>query len=70
MDDDVDEDACEKQLEREEFLCEAISAPRYPGGRAQAVTVCKKAAFARYVQCLNGVPESERAPLTGVDTPI
>lgn len=67
---DDDDKKCEQQLEREEALCEAIAGSRYPGNRAQAVTVCKMAAFQRYAQCLRGVPESERQPLTGVDTPI
>jgi RHS repeat-associated protein len=61
---------CEDQLWREEAMCEAIAGPSYPGNPAQAVAICKKAAFTRYTQCLRGVPESQRAPLTGVDTPI
>jgi hypothetical protein len=32
--------------------------------------ICKKAAFVRYTECLKGIPESERSPLTGIDTPI
>ena len=61
---------CEDQLWREEALCEALAGPSYPGNSGQAVAICKKAAFTRYTQCLRGVPESQRAPLTGVDTPI
>ena len=61
---------CEKQLEREEALCEAIAGPRYPGNPKQAVTICQRSAFARYAQCLRGIPESKRQPLVGVDTPI
>ncbi len=68
--DEGNDKKCEQQLEREEALCEAIARPRYPGNPAQAVTICKKAAFQRYAQCLRGVPESERQPLTGVETPI
>lgn len=67
---DDDDEKCEKQRDREEALCEAIAGPRYRGNRPQAVAICKRAAFQRYAQCLRGVPESERQPLTGVDTPI
>ena len=64
------EKECEKRREREETLCEAIAGPLYPGNRAQAIAICKSAAFQRYVKCLKGVPESDWPPLTGVDTPI
>ena len=64
------DDECEKQREREEMMCELLAGPRYWRGSKQAVAICKKAAFVRYSECLRGIPESERSPLTGVDTPI
>ena len=67
---DTDEDECEKQLEREEMMCELLAGPRYWKDSKQAVAICKKAAFVRYTECLKGIPERERSPLTGVDTPI
>jgi len=65
-----DDDKCDKRLEVEEALCKAIAGPRYPGNPNQAVAICQKAAFQRYIKCRQGVPESEWPPLTGVDTPI
>lgn len=61
---------CKNQFEREDMMCELLAGPRYWLGSKQAVTICKKAAFVRYTECLRGVPESERSPFTGVDTPI
>jgi RHS repeat-associated protein len=69
-DDDDLPTKCEKQLEREETLCQLIAGPRYPGNPEQAVRICKTAAFKRYSMCLRGVPEIELPPLTGVDTEI
>lgn len=68
--DTEDDQKCEAQLEREEALCVAIAGPRYPGNRPQAIKICQKAAFQRYLQCRQGVPEHQRSPLTGVETPI
>ncbi len=66
---DVDDD-CERRWEREEKLCELVAGPRYPGNPAQAITICKKAAFQRYLKCRQGMPQAEWPPLTGVETPI
>jgi RHS repeat-associated protein len=64
------EDYCSKILQREEALCVSIAGPRYPGNPGQAITICQKAAFQRYIKCKQGLPEHEWPPLTGVDTPI
>src|SRR5580698_4232980 len=61
------EKQCEEQLETETGLCEAIAGPRHSGNSKQAVEICRKAAFQRFVQCMKGVPEPGRSPLTGVD---
>ena len=61
---------CEKRRVAEERQCELIAGPRYPGDKAGAIRICKKAAFERYVKCLRKVPEVDWPPLTGVETPI
>ena len=65
-----DDDECKRRLDREEKLCELIAGPRYQGNPAEAITICKRAAFQRYVKCTQGLPESEWPPLTGIETPI
>jgi hypothetical protein len=61
---------CEKNLHREEFMCQAIADPRYPGNPRSAINSCQRAAFARYSACLRGLPRSQWPSLTGVTTPI
>jgi RHS repeat-associated protein len=66
-----DEDKCAEKREIEETLCYSF-ANLVGGGRSakQNQALCLKSAFRGEVQCRQGVPEPEREPLFGVDTPL
>ena len=66
-----DEDECNKKREIEETSCYAFANRRGGGRSAKAnLKLCMDSAFERWVQCRQGVPEQERRPLFGVQTPL
>lgn len=61
------DDKCEKQLQLDETMCQAIAGSLYgPQGKA----ICMRSAMQRYGECLARGPGGVRTPLHGVDTPL